>query len=72
MGLDENGYNREFTFYGPIICNLHCRSANDVLKSPRGIRGFQLDNGGHFDVWKVQGKVGGYKKYVMSRSDTIC
>uniref|UniRef100_A0A8H7XXB1 beta-galactosidase n=1 Tax=Psilocybe cubensis TaxID=181762 RepID=A0A8H7XXB1_PSICU len=36
---------------------------NDVLKSPRGIRGFQLDNGGQFEVWKVQGKVGGYKNF---------
>ncbi|KAJ7141923.1 glycoside hydrolase family 35 protein [Mycena crocata] len=32
---------------------------NDDAKSPRGIRGFQL-NVGNFTDWKVQGKVGGY------------
>lgn len=30
-------------------------------KSPRGIRGFKLE-GGTFGDWKVQGKVGGYRK----------
>jgi len=32
------------------------------VKSPRGIRGFQL-NVGNFSEWKVQGKVGGYTNY---------
>ncbi|KAF8625954.1 hypothetical protein AX17_006679 [Amanita inopinata Kibby_2008] len=32
------------------------------IKSPRGIRGFQL-NTGSFTKWKVQGKIGGYKGY---------
>ncbi|KIY43874.1 glycoside hydrolase family 35 protein [Fistulina hepatica ATCC 64428] len=32
-------------------------------KSPRGIRGFQL-NDGSFGEWKVQGKIGGYVKFV--------
>ncbi|TBU55766.1 glycoside hydrolase superfamily [Dichomitus squalens] len=31
-------------------------------KSPRGIAGFSL-NGGTFDTWKVQGKVGGYTNF---------
>ncbi|KDR66703.1 hypothetical protein GALMADRAFT_80472, partial [Galerina marginata CBS 339.88] len=35
----------------------------NVLKSPRGIRGFQLDTGGPFAEWKVQGKVGGYNNF---------
>ncbi|PPQ84848.1 hypothetical protein CVT26_011759, partial [Gymnopilus dilepis] len=34
----------------------------NVLKSPRGIRGFQLDVG-NFTEWRVQGKVGGYKNF---------
>ncbi|EIM81437.1 glycoside hydrolase family 35 protein [Stereum hirsutum FP-91666 SS1] len=31
-------------------------------KSPRGVRGFQL-NTGNFSTWKLQGKVGGYTGY---------
>ncbi|KIM73346.1 glycoside hydrolase family 35 protein [Piloderma croceum F 1598] len=34
----------------------------DTSKSPRGIRGFQL-NSGNFTKWKVQGKLGGYTDY---------
>ncbi|EEB97923.1 hypothetical protein MPER_02661, partial [Moniliophthora perniciosa FA553] len=34
---------------------------DDHMKSPRGIRGFQL-NRGNFGEWKVQGKIGGYTK----------
>lgn len=34
-------------------------------KSDRGIRGFELVGGvGKFSIWKVQGKLGGYTKYV--------
>ncbi|PPQ66179.1 hypothetical protein CVT24_000156 [Panaeolus cyanescens] len=36
---------------------------DDLEKSPRGVRGFALDNGNKFTVWKVQGKVGGYNGY---------
>ncbi|CAE6498012.1 unnamed protein product [Rhizoctonia solani] len=36
----------------------------DTSKSPRGIRGFQLPDGGKFGEWKVQGKLGGYTKYL--------
>lgn len=32
-------------------------------KSPRGVRGFQL-NTGNFSTWKLQGKIGGYTEYV--------
>ena len=35
-----------------------------TARSPRGIPGFKL-NGGNFTTWKVQGKVGGYTKYVL-------
>jgi len=31
----------------------------DTIKSPRGVRGFKL-NEGTFGTWKVQGKIGGY------------
>lgn len=37
----------------------------DSSKGPRGIRGFALENN-TFSEWKVQGKVGGYKKCVSS------
>ncbi|KAG6889848.1 hypothetical protein C0992_003827 [Termitomyces sp. T32_za158] len=37
-------------------------STADTTKSPRGVRGFQL-NTGNFTTWKVQGKVGGYLNY---------
>jgi hypothetical protein len=36
----------------------------DEEKSPRGVRGFML-NTGDFGQWRVQGKVGGYTKYVV-------
>ncbi|KAF5386540.1 hypothetical protein D9757_005888 [Collybiopsis confluens] len=36
---------------------------NDDAKSPRGVRGFQL-NTGNFSDWRVQGKVGGYTQYL--------
>lgn len=39
----------------------------DTTKSPRGVRGFQLNNG-NFTTWKVQGKVGGYLKYASRLS----
>ncbi|KAL0566470.1 hypothetical protein V5O48_015544 [Marasmius crinis-equi] len=35
----------------------------DQMKSPRGIRGFQLNPSGNFSEWKVQGKVGGYTNF---------
>ncbi|EPQ50957.1 glycoside hydrolase family 35 protein [Gloeophyllum trabeum ATCC 11539] len=37
-------------------------STPDASKSPRGVRGFQL-NTGNFSEWRVQGKVGGYTNY---------
>ncbi|KNZ71656.1 putative beta-galactosidase C [Termitomyces sp. J132] len=37
-------------------------STPDTTKSPRGVRGFQL-NSGNFTTWKVQGKVGRYFNY---------
>jgi hypothetical protein len=40
-------------------------NGNDLnsSKSPRGVRGFKLNNG-KFGTWKVQGKLGGYTKFV--------
>ncbi len=34
----------------------------DASKSPRGVRGFKLNNG-TFGTWKVQGKIGGYTEF---------
>ncbi|KAI0040947.1 glycoside hydrolase family 35 protein [Auriscalpium vulgare] len=34
-------------------------STTNTIKSSRGVRGFQLNNG-TFGAWKVQGKIGGY------------
>ena len=34
----------------------------DASKSPRGVRGFKLNNG-TFGAWKVQGKIGGYTEF---------
>ena len=31
----------------------------NASKSPRGVRGFKLNNG-TFGTWRVQGKIGGY------------
>jgi hypothetical protein len=42
------------------------RNESASEKSPRGVRGFLLDNGNNFTSWKVQGKVGGYTKYLPS------
>ena len=42
-------------------------ASTDTSKSPRGIRGFQL-NTGTFSEWKIQGKVGGYTKSVSRSS----
>ena len=44
-------------------------STNDP-KSPRGVRGFQL-NDGNFTDWKVQGKIGGYTEYVTISSSVV-
>ncbi|KAH9009703.1 glycoside hydrolase family 35 protein [Lactarius pseudohatsudake] len=37
-------------------------SMTDASKSPRGVRGFKLNNG-TFGTWKVQGKIGGYTDF---------
>lgn len=38
-------------------------AGTNAPKSPRGVPGFQLNNG-TFGAWKVQGKVGGYTESV--------
>ena len=35
---------------------------DDNVKSTRGIAGFDLVGGGNFTTWRVQGKLGGYKR----------
>jgi hypothetical protein len=45
------------------MVDVHALENTNASKSPRGIRGFKLDSG-TFSEWKVQGKVGGYTKYV--------
>ncbi|KZV66862.1 glycoside hydrolase family 35 protein [Peniophora sp. CONT] len=47
MGLEESGDEWEV----------------DILRSPRGVRGFQLNPSGNFSDWKVQGKLGGYRAF---------
>ena len=37
----------------------HHKWDTDGSRSPRGICGYRL-NGGTFNYWKVQGKIGGY------------
>ena len=45
---------------------MECIDAHvDEEKSPRGVRGFML-NSGDFGEWKVQGKIGGYSKFVKT------
>ena len=58
MGLNETGCEKLDLF---ILHMLTGNPANDAAKSPRGIRGFNLDSG-NFTGWKVQGKLGGYTK----------
>ncbi|KAI0278189.1 glycoside hydrolase family 35 protein [Russula aff. rugulosa BPL654] len=36
--------------------------STDTSKSPRGVRGFKLNNG-TFGTWRVQGKIGGYTSF---------
>lgn len=53
-----------------VITVLQDNQGNDEdanEKSARGISAFTL-NGGTISQWKVQGKVGGYTKYVRSTS----
>lgn len=55
VGLDPKRDVTHFLTWSSLIAN------TDSSKGPRGIRGFALD-GNTFGDWKVQGKVGGYKK----------
>lgn len=63
MGLNETGgkqaENRNIRT--KTYCIARRIDTTDTSKSPRGIRGFQL-NEGNFSDWKVQGKLGGYTK----------
>ncbi|KAI5120768.1 hypothetical protein M0805_004731 [Coniferiporia weirii] len=56
------GYDNVITIVQDNMGNNETGSGADAPKSPRGIRGFQL-NTGNFTEWKVQGKVGGYTNY---------
>ena len=60
MGLDEGGRHKFQEYY---IHTDDFMVDEDEVKNPRGVRGFAL-NKGNFSEWKVQGKIGGYNKYV--------
>lgn len=45
-------------------------AGTNAPKSPRGVPGFQLNNG-TFGAWKVQGKVGGYTESAKPCSSTF-
>ena len=75
VGNGDDHVNALFTFpsgsvvegQDNVITVLQDNMGNDEdsnEKSARGIAGFQL-NGGTITTWKVQGKVGGYTKYVL-------
>jgi len=42
----------------------------NASKSPRGVRGFQLNNG-TFGTWRVQGKIGGYTRFPDTTRGTL-
>lgn len=62
MGHDENG--GKFVLFADRELRLNCLAieTGNEPKSPRGVRGFQL-NTGNFSTWRVQGKIGGYTEY---------
>lgn len=43
--------------------NMGLDEFGSTIKSARGVRGFQLNPGGNFTEWKVQGKIGGYTDF---------
>jgi hypothetical protein len=47
------------------------KGLTDASKSPRGVRGFKLNNG-TFGIWRVQGKIGGYTRWdILSVSQSL-
>lgn len=67
MGLNETNGGLSIIFFIAyastiIIANINIPANTDSSKSPRGVRGFALDGNTPFTQWKVQGKIGGYKK----------
>ena len=71
MGLNETAGGLSFFFSSTRGFQSYLSLAlTDTSKSPRGIRGFQL-NSGTFSEWKVQGKVGGYTKSVSTSSKSL-
>jgi hypothetical protein len=67
MGLDESEGDLIWALIF-VLSKLTPQLSNvahpDTSKSPRGIRGFHLNDGSAI-AWKVQGKIGGYQRYVM-------
>ena len=53
-----------------MVPRLTWRTAVHLQRSPRGIPAFNLVGGGNFSYWKVQGKLGGYTKYVVCFCNT--
>ncbi|KAL5524694.1 hypothetical protein ACEPAF_9839 [Sanghuangporus sanghuang] len=56
------GQNNVVTIVQDNMGNNETGSGIDAPKSPRGVRGFQL-NIGNFTEWRVQGKIGGYANF---------
>ena len=66
MGLNETGCEWALSAYllgGRRFPSDPSLASTNAPKSPRGVRGFKLDTG-TFGEWKVQGKIGGYAKFV--------
>lgn len=73
MGHDETGCEYIYIKSAPslLISRLSFLLAGtNAPKSPRGVPGFQLNNG-TFGAWKVQGKVGGYTESAKPCSSTF-
>jgi hypothetical protein len=64
MGLNQTDGSRSdhLSFRTPF--ELEKKGMTNASKSPRGVRGFKLNNGTvTFGTWKVQGKIGGYTRW---------
>ena len=63
MGLNQTDGGT--SCLSPLWCVLTLLAGmTNASKSPRGVRGFQLNNG-TFGTWRVQGKIGGYTGYAL-------
>lgn len=67
MGHDEVGSKYLWNPWMVVSDSTMLTGSQNFPKSPRGVRGFQL-NTGNFSTWKLQGKVGGYTGYIYASS----